>query len=221
MKKEIFRTLLVFLLVYTVLHAQDYAFNKVSMENYHDYTAIAAPSNPPAGKVRWYQNNATNTLTCIRSDGSNCTPLVDRTGDLLATTLNACPTGYTQYAAADGKAIVSTLSAHMDVGTTGGSDSLTPTGSLAMDAMDTHVHQLPIAIDDSNLVTQIAKSGVYGQGPDTHSTVQQLNNDGVMFADQPAALSEAVSAGTPTGTFTGDPADNRQSFIRVIECKKN
>lgn len=184
---------------------------------YMDYAAIATPVNPPTGFVRWYQNSTTNVLTCIRSNGTDCTPQVDRTGDLLATTLSACPTGYTEYAAADGKALEVTIAAHGNVGTTGGSDTLTAT--FTGDSMPGHAHQVPIMIDQDNLVVQYPKVGVFGEGPDTGSGIMQMNNDGVTFTTKPFDLSESVSAGTPTGTNSTE--DNRQAFIRIIECKKN
>lgn len=215
MKREIFRTLLTILLVYTVVHAQDFAFNRINTAGFQDYVAISVPPNPPAGTVRWFQNSATNILQCLRSDGSNCTPVVPVTGAIVFST-TVCPVGFTEYLAGDGRMPLFTLAAHGNVGTTGGSDTLTST--FAGDPMDPHAHQLPLAIDDSNLVTQIAKSSVYGQGPDTHSAVQQLNNSGVTFPDQPSALSESISAGTPTGTNSTE--DNRSDFIRLIACIK-
>lgn len=74
-KGEIFRYVLTFMLLYSLIHAQDYAFNKVSMDGYQDYRAISTPANPPSGVVRWYQNSATNILSCLRSDGTDCNPL--------------------------------------------------------------------------------------------------------------------------------------------------
>lgn len=216
MKREIFRTILTILLVYAVVQAQqEYAFSVVKTVGFTDYAAISVPANPPVGTVRWFQNSATNILQCLRADGSNCTPVVPVTGAIVFST-TVCPVGFTEYMAGDGRMPLFTIAAHGNVGTIGGSDTITAT--FTGDPMDPHAHQLPMAIDDSNLVTQIAKSSVYGQGPDTHSAVQQLNNSGVTFPDQPAALSESVSAGTPTGTNSTE--DNRSDFIRLIACIK-
>lgn len=218
-RNEVLRTLLVFLLVYATLHAQDFAFNRIRTAQFTDYTAISVPANPPVGTVRWFQNSATNILQCLRSDGSNCTPVVPVAGAIVLSS-TVCPVGFIEYTAIDGRTPMGTLAAHGNVGTMGGNDSITPTGSLAMDAMDPHAHQLPLMIDQDNLVTQYPKVGVFGEGPDTGSGIMQQNNDGVSFATKPFDLSEAVSAGTPTGTFNGDAGDNRSAFIRIIYCVK-
>lgn len=127
-KGEMIRYLLMFLLMYSFVHAQDYAFSRITTVQFTDYQAIAAPSNPPSGFVRWYQNSTTNLLTCLRNDGSDCTPLAPVTGSLLQTS-TSCPIGYTEYTAADGVMSLGTLAAHANVGTTGGANNITPTGS--------------------------------------------------------------------------------------------
>lgn len=50
---------------------------------------------------------------------------------LIAISLTACPPGFSEAAALDGKFLLGTLAAHGDVGTTGGSATLTPTGTIS------------------------------------------------------------------------------------------
>jgi hypothetical protein len=48
-----------------------------------------------------------------------------------AITSGSCPVGYTEDTSASGKMLLGTVAANSDVGTTGGADSITPTGTVS------------------------------------------------------------------------------------------
>lgn len=180
-----------------------------------DHVETSAPANPPAGVERWFASSATNRMACITSTGADCT--TTPTGTIVLTLSLGCPAGFTNVAALDGKMPLGTLTSHANTGTTGGSDTLTPT--FMGDALPGHQHETPFMVDDGNLVVGVTKSSVYGVGLDMPGYVQQLNNDGVTTSGIGSALTEDVSAGTPTGTNSTE--DNRSAFVRVLFCAKN
>lgn len=53
------------------------------------------------------------------------------TGAILLIVSGGCPTGFNEATELDGVTLIGTLSAHGDVGTTGGSDTITPTGTVS------------------------------------------------------------------------------------------
>lgn len=75
--------------------------NSNTFSGYNDRTRISAPSNPSAGSLRVYANNATGKLACLDSSGADCMPtagsaawssLTDPSGNLalaMATNLTA------------------------------------------------------------------------------------------------------------------------------------
>ena len=74
-----------------------------------------------------------DATTFVRGDGTCASP---STGGLPAGVIvliltGTCPTGFTEVAALSGKTIIGTVAANGDVGTTGGSDTITPAGSVS------------------------------------------------------------------------------------------
>ena len=70
-----------------------------------------------------YVCTAVNTWTTTTA--GNGVPV----GALIFLDSGSCPTGWTEATALDGKTIIGTIAAHSDVGTTGGTDSVTPAGT--------------------------------------------------------------------------------------------
>jgi hypothetical protein len=143
--------------------------------------------------------------------------------------LNACGTGYTEVSALNGVTLEGTIAANGDVGTTGGSDTITPTGTnstptFAGLALPAHAHELPFILDLTAPRFHQISPATFGTGTARPSTSQSAQSAHVTSA--PVALSQAVSAGTPQGSvsapvFTGASFDNRIRFLRVIFCAKN
>ena len=127
-KTEIFRYLLMFLFLYSTVNAQQqFVFYQMTHRGWSDYEEIATPSPPTAGTLRYYVSNSTHNQECVRSDGSSCTAGSVPSGSIISTLASACPSGFTESATLNGKTQYGTVIANGDVGTTGGSDSVTPT----------------------------------------------------------------------------------------------
>jgi hypothetical protein len=195
---------------------------------------------------------------------------------LIAISLTACPASYTEVTALNGVTLIGTLFANGDVGTTGGSNTITPTGTVGAPvftgSLDTtsatsagtpagtvaapiftgatlsaHAHELPFILDTASpRLHQIAPT-IFGTGTVRSATSQSAQAVSTTVAA--VALSQSVSAGTPTGTnsapaftgvalgshthtvtptgtvsapaFTGASFDNRSAYVKVIFCSKN
>lgn len=126
---------------------------------------------------------------------------------------SSCPAGFNEMATANGRMLLGTLAVNANVGTTGGSDNVTPifTGS----ALANHAHELPFQFGSATNMRQIA-AATFGTGTSRAATSQQAHTANTTNAA--VALSQAVSAGTPAGTIAA--IDNRSAFIRVIFCIK-
>jgi hypothetical protein len=128
---------------------------------------------------------------------------------LIVVSLTACPVGFTEVNSLSGRSLIGTLNANGNVGTTGGNDNVTPSGSLALDALATHTH---------TFTGTIATASATATTPD----LVTVNTAAAGVAPRTTATgtNSAISAGTPTGTFTGTQFDNRAAFTRVIFCQK-
>lgn len=177
-----------------------------------DHNEIAVPANPAAGVQRWYASSVTHRMACVNSTGSDCT--TTPAGAIGLITLGACPAGFSEVSALDGKTLIGTLAAHGNVGTTGGSDTVTPTFTGSV--MPTHAHALPFNINGTSTINFQTSAG-FGTGPVSGEVMQLTPSFSV--STNPLALSQGVSAGTPAGTNSTE--DNRSAFVRVIFCSKN
>jgi hypothetical protein len=143
--------------------------------------------------------------------------------------LTACPSAYSEVTALNGVTLIGTLFANGDVGTTGGSNTITPAGTVAAPvftgaALPGHAHELPFILDTAAPRFHQISPVTFGTGTARPSTSQSAQNAHVVTA--PVALSQSVSAGTPAGSvsapaFSGVPFDNRSAFVKVIFCSKN
>jgi hypothetical protein len=147
-----------------------------------------------------------------------------------------CPAGTTEVAALLGKTLVLTTAASGNVGTTGGLDTVTPTGTIAWpagvpvftgSALVAHSHELPFQIASTTIFRQIA-SATFGTGTSRAATSTVTHTANTTSAA--VALTQSVTAGTPVGTiawpggvptFTGANLDNRSAFTRAIPCAIN
>jgi hypothetical protein len=162
----------------------------------------------------------------------------------------ACPAGFSEVAALSGKTLIGTTAAAGNVGTTGGADSVVPSGTVAAPiffgtSMGTHTHVLTgltqnvsagtptgtvgsiNATGTPTLVTSVAAGQNVANFVHTHPAPTFTGVSMPTHNHAPGTLANsAVSAGTPAGTiaapaFTGVSFDNRSSFIRVIFCSKD
>lgn len=118
-----------------------------------------------------------------------------------------CPTGFTQETALNGKFTLGTVAANADIGTTGGSDTITTVLNHTHPVTDPgHTHTLPVgATDDTSAPFDRADAGTNASG----------------------ANATTASGSTTTGVTTSNPAggvasiDNRPAFTKVIFCRAN
>jgi hypothetical protein len=144
------------------------------------------------------------------------------TGAILLVASGSCPASYVEETSLDGRMPIGTLAANGDLGTTGGADTLTPsgtinaqtfTGTLASlthsganvtstftgSALGTHAHELPFQIPTTTTIRQLA-AATFGSGTSRAATA--VSAAGTANTTSAAvALSQAVSAGTPAGTI--------------------
>ncbi len=139
-----------------------------------------------------------------------------------------CPFGFSEITALDGKTIIGTIAAHGNVGTTGGSDTITPAGTVSAPVftgssgqvtsstsggtpagtvaapvftgapLSTHTHELPYQINSSTQTRQIS-AAVFGTGT-ARTATGQAPAGAANTASAAVALTQGVSAGTPAGT---------------------
>lgn len=145
-------------------------------------------------------------------------------GSILIIESGSCPTGYTE--TLNGKFLLGTNNANGDIGSTGGTDNITPSGSISIPtftgtsaitnavsagtpsgtvstptftgtALGTHAHELPFQIPTSTSIRQTAS---FGSGTSRAATATITTTSNTTSAA--VALSQAVSAGTPAGTIS-------------------
>lgn len=141
-----------------------------------------------------------------------------------------CPPGYVEVTALNGRVAVGTLNANGNNGTTGGSDTLTPAGTVQQatftgSALATHQHELPFQkVSGGTGVFRMLPASTFGVG--TSRAAESVSAAPTANTTSAAVeLSQGVSGGTPAGTinaqtFTGTPGENRQAFVRCIYCAK-
>lgn len=91
------------------------------------FSPLSAPTTPSSGRVGIFLN-ASNQMSQIDSSGVT-TPMVVPAGLILMKRSGSCPTGWTEQSDMAGRAPLGTIASNGDVGTTGGSDTITPAGS--------------------------------------------------------------------------------------------
>jgi hypothetical protein len=137
-----------------------------------------------------------------------------------------CPTGFAEATELAGVTLVGTLAANKDVGTTGGSNTITPAGTVSaptftgtsFSTVINHTHAVTVSalggatddtsapfpgVDASTLITT-AIGGI---------TATTANPSGGVASITPAGSNSAPA-------FTGTPTDNRSAYVKVIFCKR-
>jgi hypothetical protein len=158
----------------------------------------------------------------------NPTPLIPA-GMISFVVTGICPPGYSEVAALNGQILRGTVAANLDIGTTGGSDTLTPSGTVAAPTFTGSSVTVPAE-------TIVWPTGVPIQSADTFGTTNFVTVGGPTpaFVAQSAIGAIAWPADVPTngtvsvtatGTnsvpaFTGASVDSRPAFTRVIACQK-
>lgn len=147
-------------------------------------TVIYTGGVPYTTTVPMNCSNGVNYSGSTMSCAANSIP----TGMIMFTVSGACPAGFTEATALNGKTIIGTVTANMDVGTTGGSDAITPTVASLTAAAQT-VSSLSAAAQTVNSLTAAAQ---------VHSGIT------ASFTGQASTLTGAVAVPVFVGTpFSG------------------
>lgn len=134
----------------------------------------------------------------------------------------ACPSGFTEVAALNGKMLRGTVAANADVGTTGGSDTFTPvgtnsaptiSGSSAGESSHTHSVTSNVTVPDHAAHTHSVTSNVTvaDHGAHTHTFTQSSNAnspDLLTSLATGAAVAASGTTGNPSATLTHVPTNN-------------
>ena len=146
-------------------------------------------------------------------------------------TLSACSTGYTEVAALNGKTLEGTLFANGNVGTTGGSDTITPAGTVAApvfigSSVTTSAASAGTPAGTVAAIAATATTGFSAVGAATGTLVATEPHTHPAPAFVGSVLGTHTHTNTAAGTnsapaFSGVSFDNRSTFTRVIFCQKN
>lgn len=189
--------------------------------------------------------SSTGTITCsVDEGGGSGVP----SGMLTFIVSGSCPAGWTEESSLNGKTLFGTLNANADVGTTGGNDNITPSGTNSGGAVTAHAgtavtdhasHTHTYTDVPNHVHVQNAASA--STGPNVGSTPDTSTNTSVATGYSTANPTGGVATGTTAGpsavlthsvtqpsnhtftqpTFAGTSFDNRSAFVRVIFCKKD
>lgn len=172
----------------------------------------------------WVCKGAGSAPVQLQTGGGSSVP----SGAILLIDSGTCPSGYSEVAGLDGKTIVGTIAANGNVGSTGGSDSITPQGSISainqvinhthtVTVTDPgHTHTLPVgATDDTSAPFDRADAGTNASGANATTASGSVTTGISAVTANPAG---GVTSVTPM--FTGTAFDNRSAFARVIFCRK-
>lgn len=191
----------------------------------------------------WTPSLSGSSSDTIRGDGT-VGPLGGAavpSGAILLINSGTCPTGYSEVSGLDGKTLLGTLNAHGDVGTSGGSDSITPTVNSLTAAAQTFTGSsatssavsagTPAGTNGTASVATVsgskagtstgAFSTIGGVSPGSSFTVPAETFTGSALGTHTHTLTATGTNGTSTVTGTLNSFDNRSAFVKVIFCSKN
>lgn len=187
---------------------------------------VVVSNSCTAGQTLVYEGNYASGEAKFKCEtpGSASIP----TDSILLIKSGTCPTGFVEDTSLENKTLLGTLVANADVGTTGGSDNITPTGSVSsISDILNHTHAVNITDPGHTHLTQrypTATGSSSGFTIDTsmsgtladNTLPTKTNTTGITASsNNPAG---GVASITPT--FTGNSFDNRSAFIKVIFCRK-
>jgi hypothetical protein len=164
-------------------------------------------------------NAACNGNDKVRGFDASGVPIcaADQTGagglpsGIIVFSLSACPNGFTEVAGLGGKFVLGTVAASGDVGTTGGSDTITEVLN--------HTHTVAVTDPGHSHLTQrypTATGGSSGFTIDTSMSGTPADNT---LPTKGATTGITASTANPAGGVAS--IDNRPAYIRLIGCVSN
>lgn len=165
--------------------------------------SYSQPTNPCGAST--YQNvlaNAAGTILYVCGSNNQWNSISILPSGTIVVSLTTCGSGWTEATELNGKTLVGTLAANGNVGSVGGSDSITPTGSITAPTFTGTVNTLAVTAHTSVATKQGTAAG---------NVITTGNH---------------VITGIPGGTnsipvFSGISFDPHPTFTRVIFCKKS
>jgi hypothetical protein len=195
-----------------------------------DFYPSAVNGNPPGSARRLFTNSATGKLS-VRTAGGATISLEEQGGaggglpsGAIVLSLTTCPTGFTEEASLSGKFVLGTVAGAGDVGTMGGSDTVT--------SVLNHTHTVNVT-DPQHNHTQNAHTHVVTSQTATTGSATSYEHGVLDTSSAEAEATEVtgsttatnVAAATGITASTANPAggvasiDNRPAFLRVIFCR--
>ena len=173
----------------------------------------ATPCNPNSGT--WAIGTNTVAFYVCASDGLSWLTVGGGgsalpAGAVVMILAGTCPSGYEEATELNGKTLVGTLAANKDVGTTGGSDTIT--------AVLNHTHAVNVTDNGHTHLTQrypTATGGSSGFTIDTSMSGTLADNT---LPTKIATTGITAATVNPAGGVAS--IDNRSAFTLVIFCKK-
>lgn len=193
---------------------------------------------PSGGSKGIYQCSADDTWTLLTDMAAGSGESVPQ-GAIIFIDSGPCPTGYAEATELEGKTIIGTVAANKDVGTTGGSDTITPEGEVTAPTFtgtpftDVINHTHPVTdpghthVEQNNSATTGGLAGWGARDTSTNTAVAtgystQSATTGVTTNNPAGGVASITPAGTNSApSFTGTEHDNRSAFIKVIGCRKS
>ncbi len=148
--------------------------------------------------------------------------------------------GWSEVSSLNGKFVLGTVAANGDIAAGGGSDSITPAGSVSQPAFTgtpfteviSHTHAVNITDPGHAHGQQVRNTSTAGtagaQGANTANnaaagtTVSATTGISATTSAPAGGVSSITPAGTVSQpTFTGTQFDNRPAFVKVIFCRKD
>ncbi|MCI0353599.1 MAG: hypothetical protein L0099_00975 [Acidobacteria bacterium] len=146
-------------------------------------------------------------------------------GGIILIDSGTCPAGYAEVATLDAQFLRGTVAANADVGTTGGSDNVTPSGTVSTptftgnalaghthtftgNALAAHTHDYSTVIAHTHVqnINSGTTGGSNGYGKDTSTNGSEATAISTASTGSATGTTTGVGAGTPSGSNSSDSA---------------
>jgi len=145
-------------------------------------------------------------------------------GTIVMTSLSACPSGTQELAAFNGAMPEGTLAANGDVGTTGGSNTITPTGQNGTVSFTPNGSNGTVSFTPAGTVSAetfgTTKFTTNSSGTAAFTSVTGGHVFNGSSGTIPAETFVGQAGTVPAETFNGTQFDNRPAYVKVIYCQK-
>jgi hypothetical protein len=196
--------------------------------------AVSTPSTPPGGAARLYLDSVTGEVSVRKSSGAvvSLEALGEPggaslpSGAIILVASGSCPAGFTEEASLSGKFLLGTTAAAGNVGGTGGSDNVTPAGTIsahsgtAVADHGAHTHAYSDVLNHTHTVSVTDPGHTHVQNAHNHTQDAHTHTLPVGATDDTAAPFDRSDAGTNASganatTASGSTAATNQAATAV------